>query len=102
MRSNGRASWYVRLWEFNDDKFWDVSTSALAAAPTLANTFTEVAYNATLDKYRMTIPATLPSGEYAVMLYTSAAALACAAMQIVRWSIRDGIIDAGKNLPIIV
>ena len=60
---------YVRV---ADGQIWDGSTLLLARAPTYANTAIALTRNTSINGIPVTIPTTLPDGEYDMLFYDSA------------------------------
>ena len=59
---------YYQLVQVAKGEVWDVSAGALAAAPTYANTDIALTVNAFFNGYPVTLPSTLPAGEYDFLL----------------------------------
>jgi len=73
-KPNAGASIYARIHNPVDNTAWDdvTKTMELAAGTTTADTLIEVAWDATLHKYRLPVPALLPvDKEYDIIFYTS-------------------------------
>ena len=63
----------VRFVRVADGKVWDNVALAMAAAPTYANTAIALAENTVINGIPITVPATLPEGNYDMLVYDAAA-----------------------------
>ena len=63
---------YIQIVEFKTGKVWDSTNSALAAAPTYADTDIALTLNTYYNGYPITIPHALPSGKYDLLVKDNA------------------------------
>lgn len=63
---------YAQLVEVETDKVWDVTNSVLALTPTYTDTDITMSLNAYYNGYRITIPTSLPAGEYDLLVKENA------------------------------
>jgi hypothetical protein len=59
----------LRLVRKADNKVWDNVNGVLSAAPVYANTAITLTKNTTINGIPITLPSTLPAGEYDMLLY---------------------------------
>lgn len=59
---------YAQIVEVTTEKVWDVQAGALAAAPTYADTKITMTQNVYHGGYPITIPPTLPAGEFDLLV----------------------------------
>ncbi len=69
-----RASdnWYMRIVDIAKEQVWDKAAGAVSASTTRANSAITLDYSAVLGGHPVTLPASLPAGEYYLLFYNAA------------------------------
>lgn len=66
------SNWYMRLILVSDGMVWNKVTNTLGATTSWINSSLILEHNATIGGHKISLPTSLPRGEYDVLFYNAA------------------------------